>query len=69
VLLSEEHDLEAVNQKIDSHMAAVFKRVGREKDEFSLYPVKNIYLSEIHYWGNHGSKMLIWILATIATLV
>jgi len=69
VLLSEEHDLEAVNQKIDSHMAAVFKRVGREKDEFSLYPVKNIYLSEIHYWGNHGSKMLIWILATIATLI
>lgn len=69
VLLPEEHDLETVNRKIDSHMASVFQRVGREIDEFSLYPVKNIYLSDIHYWGNRGSKMLIWILATIASLI
>ncbi len=69
VLLPEEHDLEAVNQKIDSHMAAVFERVGRETDEFSLFPVKNIYLSDIHYQGHHGSRTLIWILITIATLI
>ena len=69
VLLPEEHDLEAVNQKIDAHMAKVFKREGREKDEFSLYPVKNIYLSSIHYQGNHGSQTLIWILVTIAAFI
>ena len=69
MLLPKEHDLGIVNQKIDAHMAAVFKRVGRDKDEFSLYPVKNIYLSNIHFQGNHGSKMLIWILVTIATFI
>jgi putative ABC transport system permease protein len=69
VLLPEEHDLEAVNKKIDAHMAAVFERVERERDEFSLFPVKNLYFSDIHYRGNHGSRMLLWILITIATLI
>ena len=69
VLLPEEHDLETVNKKIDAHMAAVFKRVGRPVDEFSLFPVSDIYLSDIHFQGNHGSKALLWILFTIAFFI
>ena len=69
ILLPEEHDLEAVNAKVDAHMAKVFERVGRPKILFSLFPVKNIYLSNIHYQGNHGSKTLIWILITIAAFI
>jgi putative ABC transport system permease protein len=69
VLLPEEHDLEAVNHKINNHMAAVFERVGRPVDEFSLFSVRDIYLSDIHYWGNHGSKTLLWILFTIAVFI
>ena len=69
VLLPEEHDLESVNKKIDAHMAAVFKRVGRPVDEFSLFPVSDIYLSDIHFQGNHGSKALLWILFTIAFFI
>ena len=69
VLLPEKHDLEAVNRKIDTHMASVFKRVGRPKDEFSLFPVSDIYLSDIHFQGNHGSKTLLWILFTIAVFI
>lgn len=69
VLLPLEHDLEAVNAKIDAHMAKVFERVGLPKIQFSLIPVKNIYLSNIHYQGNHGSTTLIWILVTIAVFI
>ena len=69
VLLPEQCDLEAVNHKIKTHMAAVFKRVGRQVDEFSLFPVSDIYLSDIHYHGNHGSKTLLWILFTIAVFI
>ncbi|UCE40269.1 MAG: ABC transporter permease [Candidatus Aminicenantes bacterium] len=69
VLLSEEHDLEAVNQKIDIHMAGVFKRVGRSVQEFSLFPVSALYLSNIRFRGNHGSKTLLWILFTIAIFI
>ena len=69
VLLPEKHDLEAVNRKIDAHMASVFERVGRPKDEFSLFPVSDIYLSDIHFQGNHGSKTLLWILFTIAVFI
>jgi len=69
ILLPAEHDLEAVNAKIDAHMAKVFERVGRPKIQFSLFPVKNIYLSNIHYNGSHGSKTLIWILITIAAFI
>ena len=69
VLLPEEHDLEAVNRKIDTHMASVFERAGRPKDEFSLFPVSHIYLSDIHFQGNHGSKTLLWILFTIAVFI
>jgi len=69
VLLPEEHDLEAVNQKIDTHMAAVFKRLGRPVVKFSLFPVSNIYLSDIRFQGNHGSKTLLWILFTIAIFI
>ena len=69
VLLPKEHDLEEINRKIDAHMAAVFERVGRQKDEFSLFPVSEIYLSEIHFQGNHGSKTLLWILFTIAIFI
>jgi len=69
VLLPDEHDLEAVNEKIDIHMAAVFKRVGRPVVKFSLFPVSGIYLSDIRYQGNHGSKTLLWILFTIAVFI
>ena len=69
VLLPEEHDLEAVNHKINTHMAAVFKRVGRPVDEFSLFPMSDIYLSDIHFQGNHGSNTLLWILFTIAVFI
>jgi len=50
-------------------MASVFKRVGRPVDEFSLFPVSDIYLSDIHFQGNHGSKALLWILFTIAFFI
>ncbi len=69
VLLHEEHDLNTVNHKINTHMAAVFKQVGRPVDEFSLFPVSDIYLSDIHFGGNHGSKTLLWILFTIAVFI
>ena len=69
VLLPEEHDLEEVNRKIDAHMASVFERAGRPKDEFSLFPVSNIYLSDIHFQGNHGNRTLLWILFTIAVFI
>jgi len=69
VLLPEEHDLEAVNQKIDTHMATVFKRLGRPVVKFSLFPVSDIYLSDIRFQGNHGSKTLLWILFTIAIFI
>ena len=69
VLLSEEHDLEAVNQKIDTHMASVFKRLGRPVVKFSLLPVSDIYLSDLRFYGNHGSKTLLWILFTIAIFI
>ncbi|MDH5468727.1 MAG: ABC transporter permease, partial [Candidatus Aminicenantes bacterium] len=69
VLLPEKHDLEAVNQKIDTHMATVFKRVGRPVHKFTLFPVSDIYLSDIRFQGNHGSKTLLWILFTIAVFI
>jgi putative ABC transport system permease protein len=69
VLLPEEYDLDAINKKIDTHMAEVFKRVGRPVQEFSLFPVSDIYLSDIHFQGNHGSKTLLWILFTIAVFI
>ena len=69
VLLPEEHDLEEVNRKIDAHMASVFERAGRPKDEFSLFPVSDIYLSDIHFQGNHGNRTLLWILFTIAVFI
>ncbi len=69
VLLPEKHDLEAVNHKINTHMAAVFKRLGRPVQKFSLFPVSEIYLSDIRYYGNHGSKTLLWILFTIAVFI
>jgi len=69
VLLPQEHDLETVNQKINTHMASVFKRVGRPVDEFSLFPVADIYFTDIHYRGNHGSMTLLWILFTIAVFI
>jgi len=69
VLLPEEHDLESVNHKINTHMAAVFKRVGRPVDEFSLFPVADIYFTDIHYRGNHGNMTLLWILFTIAVFI
>jgi len=69
VLLPEEHDLEVVNNKIDAHMAAVFERVSRPVDEFSLFPVSEIYLSDINFQGNHGSKTLLRILITIACVI
>ncbi len=69
VLLPDEHDLEAVNEKIDTHMAAVFKRLGKTVVKFSLFPVSDIYLSDIRYQGNHGSKTLLWILFTIAVFI
>jgi putative ABC transport system permease protein len=69
VLLPEEYDLEAVNHKINTHMAAVFKRVGRPVQKFSFFPVRDIYLSDIRYNGNHGSKTLLWILFTIAVFI
>ena len=69
VLLPEEHDLEAVNQKIDTHMAAVHKRLGKPVVKFSLFPVSNIYLSDIRFQGNQGNKTLLWILFTIAIFI
>jgi putative ABC transport system permease protein len=69
VLLPEKHDLEAVNEKIDTHMATVSKRLGRPVVKFSLFPVSDIYLSDIRFQGNHGSKTLLWILFTIAVFI
>jgi putative ABC transport system permease protein len=69
VLLPEEHDLEAVNQKIKAHMAAVYKQRGKPVVEFSLFPISDIYLSDIRFQGNHGSKTLLWILLTIAVFI
>ena len=69
VLLQEKHDLEAVNKKIDNHMAAVYRQRGKPVQEFSLFPVSDIYLSDIHYQGNHGSKTLLSILFTIAVFI
>jgi putative ABC transport system permease protein len=69
VLLPEKHDLQSVNRKIHSHMASVFKRVGRRVEEFSLFPVSSLYLSDIHRQGNHGSRTLLWILFTIAVFI
>jgi len=69
VLLPEKHDLEAINQKIDTHMATVSKRMGRPVVKFSLFPVSDIYLSDIRFQGNHGSKTLLWILFTIAVFI
>ena len=69
VLLPEKHNLEAINKKIDTHMAAVFKRVGGPEVEFSLFPVSGLYLSDIYFYGNHGSRTLLWILFTIAVFI
>jgi putative ABC transport system permease protein len=69
VLLPEGYDLEAVNQKIDSHMATVHKRLGKPVVNFSLFPVSDIYLSDIRFHGNHGSETLLWILFTIAIFI
>ncbi len=69
VLLPEDYDLEIINHKVNAHMAAVFKRVGRPVDEFSLFPVSDIYLSDIHFAGSHGSNTLLWILFTIAVFI
>jgi putative ABC transport system permease protein len=69
VLLPGDHDLDAVNRKVNAHMAVVFERVGRPVDEFSLFPVSDIYLSDIHYWGNHGSRTLLRILFMIAVFI
>jgi putative ABC transport system permease protein len=69
VLLPEKHDLDAVNKKIDSHMAAVYRQRGKPVQEFSLFPVSDIYLSDIRFNGNHGSKTLLSILFTIAVFI
>ncbi len=69
VLLPEEHDLEAINQKINTHMASVFERLGRPKVEFSLFPVSDIYLSDSGTVGIKGNKTLLWILFTIAVFI
>jgi len=69
MLLPDKHDLAAVNEKIDTYMAAVFKRAGRPVVKFSLFPVSDIYLSDIRYQGNHGNKTLLWILFTIAVFI
>lgn len=69
VLLPEEYDLEAVNKKIDAHMAAVYRQRGKPVQEFFLFPVNDIYLSDIRYQGNHGSKTLLSILFTIAVFI
>ena len=69
VLLPEEHNLETVNNKINTHMASVYKRIGQPAEDYSLFPVSNIYLSDIHFQGNHGSKTLLWILFTISVFI
>ncbi len=69
VLLPEKHDLEAINQKINTHMATVFKRLGRPAVKFSLFPVSDLYLSDVRFQGNHGSKTFLWILFTIAVVI
>ena len=69
VLLPEEVDLEAVNQKIDAHMKKVFERVGREPRTFSLFPAKDLYFSDIRYTGNHGNRMMIGILITVSLFI
>jgi len=50
-------------------MASVFKRVGRPKDDFSLFPVSDIYLSDSGTVGIKGNKTLLWILFTIAVFI
>ncbi len=69
VLLPEEYNLEVINQKIDTHMASVYKQRGKQVREFFMFPVSDIYLSDIRFNGNHGSKTLLWILFTIAGFI
>ena len=69
VLLPEQHNLDAVNRKIDAHMADVFRRVDRPVQDFFLFPVRNIYMMDKRWHGHHGSTTLLWILSTIGIFI